>query len=319
MNSYYCPRFAVRLRTPSSFLFYFPIFLATTFLIVLGGPSSAATPTSLQPNTPQLIIPPFDIQTATPHPYLQTGLANILATRVSKKTGHIIAPHSTASDKLINLLRQQDNTTAVQKILQEKGKTYLLAGTLKEKDEGYEIAIQVFSYQSSSHTNFSQTFNQLDNALSALDELSLDIAEKTFSIPRPPEQPEVEPSNNGIEGFQTAHPERFFKEKKYGDTGNSLNNLQPEIKKSAFDGGIQSSRKDLLPSPTALAMTVGDLNNDGKNEFVILERNNLALYHRTGNSSFQRIAFQPIARHLGLHTVFLADLDHNGLQEIYIA
>ena len=49
-----------------------------------------------------------------------------------------------------------------------------------------------------------------------------------------------------------------------------------------------------------------------------MERANLALYHKGPNSSFQRIAFQPLARHLGLHTVYLADLDNNGLQEIYI-
>ncbi|MCW5209818.1 VCBS repeat-containing protein, partial [Desulfobulbus sp. US1] len=111
----------------------------------------------------------------------------------------------------------------------------------------------------------------------------------------------------------TAHPERLFKEKKHSADEITTG---PEIKNTSF--GIQSSRRDILPSSTALAMTAGDLNNDGKEEFVLLEKASVALYHRSPNSSFQRIAFQPLARHLGLHTVHLADLDNNGLLEIYI-
>ncbi len=278
-----------------------------------GTASTADTPTAARISEQQIIIPPFDVQTGTPHPHLQAGLANILATRVTKRTGHILALHSTETDRMTELLRQQDNA-AVQKIIQNMDNTYLLAGTLKEKTEGYKITIHVFSHRPAAQISLSQTFNQLDRALSALDELSLNIAEKIFSIPRPKET-QIAAETSGIEGFHTAHPERFFKEKEYSTEVTT----EPEIKNTDFGiRGIQSSQKDILPSSTALAMTVGDLNNDGKEEFVILEQANVALYHRGPNSSFQRIAFQPIARHLGLHMIYLADLDNNGLQEIYI-
>ncbi|MDU9050310.1 MAG: VCBS repeat-containing protein [Candidatus Electrothrix sp. Rat3] len=261
----------------------------------------------------QIIIPPFEVQTRTPHPHLQTGLANILATRVTKRTGHILAPHTTETDRMTELLRQQDNV-AVQKIIEEMDNTYLLAGTLKEKTEGYEITIHVFGHRPTSQIALSQTFNQLDRALSALDELSLDITEKIFSIPRPKET-QIAAENGGLEGFHTAHPERFFKEKGYSAEVTT----ESEIKNTDFGiQSIQSSTKGILPSSTPLAMAAGDLNNDGKKEFVILERAHLALYHKGMNASFQRIASQPIASHLGLHTVYLADLDNNGLQEIYI-
>ncbi|MCI5120709.1 MAG: VCBS repeat-containing protein, partial [Candidatus Electrothrix sp. AUS4] len=217
-------------------------------------------------------------------------------------------------DNLTELLHQQDNA-AVQNTLQKMQNTYLLSGTLKEKAEGYEINIQVFSHRPTAQISLTQSFNQLESALSVLDELSLDIAEKIFSIARP-KKTEVAASKDGFEGFHTAHPERIFKEKKYNIEQEIPQIAEPEVKNSGF--GIQSSRQDPLPSSTVLAMAVGDLNNDGTEEFIFLEKANLAIYHRNSNSSFQRIAFQPIARHLGLHTITLADLDQNGLLEFYI-
>ncbi|MCI5149510.1 MAG: VCBS repeat-containing protein, partial [Candidatus Electrothrix sp. MAN1_4] len=265
----------------------------------------------------QLIIPPFDVHTTTPQPHLQTGLAHILATRVTQKTNHIVTPHNATTEKLTDLLRQQDHA-AIQKILQKISNTYLLAGTLTEKEQGYEIIIHVFGHRPTAQISLSQTFNRLDQALSALDELSLDIAEKIFSIPRP-KKAKIVATGNGLEGFHTAHPERIFKEGKYNnakEVRQDTLNLKPETTRS--DLGILLSKKTILPSSTALAMAVGDLNNDGNEEFVILERANIILYHKGQDASFQRIAFQPLASHLGLHTIHLADLDKNGLQEIYI-
>ncbi len=320
MNSYHCSHFALHLRTQATLLFYTYITLIICLIAIPTLPNtgqSAESPSTAQ-NTHQdqynIIIPPFVVQTKTPQPHLQTGLANILATRVTRKTGHIIAAHNTSTDKITALLRQQDHA-AVQKILQKRGTTYLLAGTLTEKEQGYEMRVQVFGRQPAAQISLSQTFNRLDQALSAVDELSLDIAEKIFSIPRPQEA-QLVTENDGLEGFHTAHPERIFKEKKYNAQNFEKNITESEVKNSDF--GILSAKKDILPSSTALAMAVADLNNDGKEEFIILERANIALYHRAPDTSFQRIAFQPLARHLGLHTVHLADLDNNGLQEIYI-
>ncbi|MCW5201329.1 MAG: VCBS repeat-containing protein [Candidatus Electrothrix communis] len=298
---------------PQSLLILFYTLLTLIFLTIPVTASTAETTSDNQgrENEQIIIIPPFEVETKAPRPHLQTGLANILATRITKRTNHIVAPHSAEIDRITNLLLQQDNV-AVQKIIQKMANTSLLAGTLKEKEEGYEITIHVFSHRPTAQISLSQTFNQLDRALSALDELSLDIAEKIFSVPRP-KKDEVIAENGRLKGFHTAHPERLFKEKKHSADEITTG---PEIKNTSF--GIQSSRRDILPSSTALAMTAGDLNNDGKEEFVLLEKASVALYHRSPNSSFQRIAFQPLARHLGLHTVHLADLDNNGLLEIYI-
>ncbi len=308
MNSYHRHRVAVSLRTPSPLLFRFFLILIALLFTMPGTAKTADIPATVQNFEQQILIPPFEVQTKVPRPHLQTGLANILATRITKRTSQIVTPHSAKTGRLTNLLRQQNNV-AVQKIIQKMANTYLLAGTLKEKEEGYEITIHVFSHQPVAQISLSKTFNQLDRALSALDELSLDIAERIFSVPRPKK---VAAETGRIEGFHTTHPERLFKEKVYSTEVT----IEPEIKNTAF--GIQSSKKNILPSSTALAMAAGDLNNDGKEEFVLLEKAKVALYHRGPNSSFQRIAFQPLARHLGLHTVHLADLDNNGLQEIYI-
>lgn len=302
------------LRTPVSFFLCFCL-LSASFLIPAPNTAKAEeTPVTTQQSQQQILIPPFEIQTQEPHPHLQTGLANILATRVTKSTGHTIVQHSDMVDNLTELLHQQNNV-AVQNALQKIPNTSLLAGTLKEQEEGYEINIKVFGHRPSTQISLTQSFNQLESALTVLDELSLDIAEKIFSIARP-KKTEIAEKKDGLEGFYTAHPERMFKEKKYNVKQEITQNTEPEIKSSGF--GIQSSRQDPLPSSTVLAMAVGDLNNDGTKEFVSLEKASVVIYHKSPNASFQRIALQPLARHLGLHTINLADLDHNGLQEIYI-
>ncbi|MCW5212660.1 VCBS repeat-containing protein [Desulfobulbus sp. TB] len=259
------------------------------------------------------------MQTKKPQPYLQTGLANILATRITKKTGHIVASHSPTTDMLTDLLTQQ-NYIRVQKILQKMKNTYLLAGVLQERQQGYEMTIHVFEDRPKAQISLSQKFPRLDRALSTVDELAVNIAEKFFSIPRPIKD-QIIAASNGFEEFHTAHPERIFKEKKIGVNIAQPNITQPKVKNNAFSmpsASMPLSKKNILPSSTPLAMAVSDLNNDGIDEFVILERATLALYHKGPNASFQRIASQPLARHLALHTVHLADLDHNGLQEIYI-
>jgi TolB-like protein len=317
MNSYHCPHFIFRLRTQATLLFYACFTLITCLVVTPNIGQSTESPSTAQ-NSQQdqqnIIILPFEIQTKTPHPHLQSGLANILATRVSQKTGHSITTHNAHTEKLADLLRHQGNT-AVQEVIQKTGNTYLLAGTLKEQEQGYEMSIQAFGQHPTARISFSQTFNRLDQALSAANELSLDIAEKFFSVSRPKEA-QLAAETDGLEGFHTAHPERIFREKKYSAKNFEENITESEIKTSDF--GILSAKKDALPSSTAVAMAVADLNNDGKNEFIILERANLALYHKTPDASFQRIAFQPLARHLALHAMYLADFDQNGLQEIYI-
>ncbi|MCI5113387.1 MAG: VCBS repeat-containing protein [Candidatus Electrothrix sp. AW1] len=332
MNSYYWPqsfRLAPYLRNQAKRLLFVPFILIASFVACLALHSNigfAAENPAARGAEKQIIIPPFKVQTKHPQPYLQTGLANILATRITKKTGYIVASHSPTTDMLTDLLAQQ-NYIRVQKILQKMDNTYLLAGVLREKQQGYEMTIHVFEHRPKAQISLSQKFQRLDRALSTVDELAVNIAEKVFSISRPTKD-QVIPASNGFEEFHTAHPERIFKDKKFG-----ANITQPKVKDNAFSkpssgmsssGGISSSemsssKKYILPSSsTPLAIAVGDLNNDGKDEVIILERATLALYHTGPNASLQRIAFQPLASHLALHTVYLADLDHNGLQEIYI-
>ena len=326
MNSYYWTqpsRLALYLRNQVKFLFFVPCLV---LCINMGFAVENSTGAEKQ-----IIIPPFKVQTKKPQPYLQTGLANILATRITKKTGHIVASHSPITDMLTDLLAQQ-NYIRVQKILQKMDNTYLLAGVLQEKQQGYEMTIHVFEHRPKAQISLSQKFNQLDRALPTVDKLAVNIAEKIFSIPRPQKDQAIA-ADNGFEGFHTAHPERIFKEKKFSANTAQAKvqpKIQPTVKNNTLSvpssmpsasilaSGAGVSEKNVLPSSTALAMAVSDLNNDGKEEFIILERANLVLYHKGPNASFQRITFQPLARHLALHTVRLADLDHNGLQEIYI-
>jgi TolB-like protein len=260
----------------------------------------------------KMIILPFTIQTSTPQAHLRTGLTNILATRMTKRTGLVAIQRNSKRDELTTLLQQGDHQ-AIKKILKSMEGDYLLLGGLGQQEVGYEIAIHVFSRHNNAPASFSANINNLTRTLSAMDELSIDIAEKIFNIPRPEKQlGAIADNNDGMSGFQTSHPDRAYKQGLYNKEAIE----HPELaENSTFR--ILSSRRSEIISTSILAMDAGDLDGDGTEEIVVLERGNLALY-RFSADQLQRVAEQPIAAHLGLHTIYLADLDKNGLQEIYI-
>ncbi|XOF34582.1 MAG: FG-GAP repeat domain-containing protein [Candidatus Electrothrix sp. YB6] len=257
----------------------------------------------------KIIIPPFTVQTKTAETYLRTGLANILATRMAKRTGLVAVPQDIGVAEPAALVEQEDGA-AVQQIIDNVPAAYVLLGSLTEQESGYIIRIHVFSRRQQAATSFSATMSNLARALPALDDLSIDIAEQVFSKPRPEKQPEAVADTGGMDGFQTAHPERMYKEGKY-----QQQTAEPQLAESGFS--VLSARRDPLPSSSALAMDIGDLNGDGQKELVVLEHGRLNLYH-TGPNGLRRIAAQLIAHHLAPHRVYLADLDKNGRQEIYI-
>ena len=257
----------------------------------------------------KMVFLPFTIKTTPPQPYLQTGLTNILATRMTSRTGLIAVQRASATGKLATLL-QNGEQMAFREMLDNLHGDYLLIGSLEQQETGYEIMVYVFNRNRSTPSSFSRKITTLDRAIPAMDELSLDIAEKVFNKKRPEQAASTTGGGDGMGGFQTAHPDRAYREGLYG-AATILGLDGDEFK-------VISTRRSRKITTAVRAMDVGDLDGDGQVEIVLLEKGNLVLYHFTSDH-FQHLADQPVPNHLGLHGVFLADINGNGLKEIYIA
>ncbi len=294
-------------KTIRSHFFRFALLLTLVCMALPIASSVAAESDSINP-TGKMVLLPFTIQTDTPQEYLQAGLTNILATRMTNRTG-LIAIQATNTTSQLTAFLQTGDQQAFKQTLKKMGGNYLIIGSLEQQNSDYEIMIYVFSRDKNAPASFARTITTLDQAIPAMDELSIDIAEKVFNRQRPEPQVATDQSA-GISGFQTAHPDRAFREGLYQPaTILGLDNNEYKV---------LSTRRSRKMSAPIKAMDVADLDGDGTEEIVILEKGNLVIY-RFKADHFQHVTDHPIPDYLGVHAINIADIDNNGLQEIYVS
>ena len=295
-------------RMPHRPFTYVSLLLGLLLLLLPVSNSFAAEQDGMEP-AGKMVFLPFTIQTAKPQQYLQSGLTNILSTRMTNRTGLVAIQATDKTSQLTGFL-QTGNDKAFKETLKKMNGDYLIMGSLEQQTTDFEIMIYVFSHKKSAPASFIKTITTLDQAIPAMDELSIDIAEKVFNKKRPDQLISADQRDDGISGFQTAHPDRAFREGLYQPaTILGLDNNQ-------FN--VMSSRRSRKIAAPVRALDIGDLDGDGQQEIVILEKKNLAIY-RFRDDHFQHVTDNSVPSHLGVHAVNLADLDNNGFQEIYVS
>lgn len=258
----------------------------------------------------KIIFLPFAVKTQPPQDHLRSGLTNILATRLSGRTG-LTAIYGTDKTSGLEDMLQKGDRQEIKKILKTMQGDWLLIGSLEQQKDGYEILIHIFGSGRMLPASFTRTIAALDKTLPALDELSGEIADKVFSQKPPEEESAAAPAKEGVSGFQTVHPDKAWR-----DALSSSAGMPPGMTGDAFQVLAASSSGEL--SASFLAMDAGDLDGDGQEELVLLEQGRLVLC-RFGGDGFRQIAELPLPSYLGLHTVHLADLDGSKGMEIYVS
>ncbi len=256
----------------------------------------------------KIIFLPFTVKTDKPLQYLQDGLTEILATRMTNRTGLIAVHRSSETRKLAALIEQGDQQ-AFKDMLKKMHGDYLVIGSLEQQGTDYEIMIYVFNRRKPAPASFSKKITTLDRAIPAMDELSIEIAAQVFNKGEPETLVSTSPESEGISGFKTAHPDRAYREGLYQPA--TILGLDGDMFK------VLSTRRSRKISAPIRGMAVGDLDGDGTEEIVLIEHGNIILY-RFSMDHFQHVADQPLPPHLAPHAVNLADLNGNGLQEIYV-
>jgi hypothetical protein len=148
--------------------------------------------------------------------------------------------------------------------------------------------------------------------LSAIDSLSWDIAEKFFGKKRPiiTAKKDAEGIKSGLR-FQTPHPDREFKNAVISKSDDKLVGLQ-----SAGFSTVASVNTTL--DMEIRGMSIGDIDNDGKDEIVVVSNTQLAVMNGK-NGLLQVVDSLEIPGNLSVYALYFADLNKNGFLEMYIS
>ncbi|MBV5318004.1 MAG: VCBS repeat-containing protein, partial [Desulfobulbaceae bacterium] len=282
------------------------IFVALLTLLVLSTDPAPAWAKTAEPAKRQVVFLPFTVEIPGSYAYLRNGLASMLASRLASRTDIAAVPQGASTEQMAKALKSGEYAAFSQQ-LRQSGADYLIMGSLTPKGDQFELTSYVFSNAAGqAPKKFHKDVVVIDNAMTAVDEMAWEISSAVFGKAKPEESPQTKTSA----AFQTAHPERAYREGRFAGTATGL-----EV------GGrfelTGSYRSKNIPSEL-MDINAGDLNGDGTDEIVLLTSNALIIYGYT-DGQFKMIATVDLPNHLRYLSVTMADLNKNGFQEIYIS
>ncbi len=255
------------------------------------------------------IFLPFNIELSGDHQYLRDGLTSVLASRVATRTG-VRAVYGTSAAREITSYLQSGRQEKAFKALRNSGVDYLIMGSLADENGQFLLTVEVVSRKGDGKLKqFTRQVNTIEGALPAMDELAWDVSADIFGIARPKKVIASKTKGDGMSGFQTEHPDRAYKKGMYAGI------------LAGFDSGnlrlLDTRRSPKIPYGIN-DMDAGDLDGDGNVEIVMAAVDTLYIY-RYSDGHFKKIETIDLDGYLRVHAVSLADLNGNGILEIYVS
>ena len=280
------------------------VVLLAAISLTTGAAFAATKPT--EPAKHQVVFLPFTVEIPGSYAYLRQGLASMLASRLASRVDIAAVPQGAATEQMAKALKAGEYASFSQQ-LRQSGADYLIIGSLTPKGDQFEITSYVFANSAGqAQKKFQRDVATIDKVMTAIDDLAWDISSSVFGKQKPDEAPQTTKTN----AFQTAHPERAYREGRLAGSGSGLESG------GQFELTASFRSKNLLSE--VMDITAGDIDGDGKDEIVVLTKSSLIIYRQTENQ-FQMIATIDQPKHLHYLSLTLADLNKNGLKEIYIS
>ena len=290
---------------------FLPFFVFSLLCLYSTAASSLAFAAKSEPaNKRQVVFLPFSIEIPGSYTYLRNGLTSVLATRLATRANIIALPQNATTDQMAAALKS-GNYASFNQLLQQTGADYLFLGSLAAKGDQFEVTGHVFSkVAGQTPKKFTQSMRSVDDAMTAIDTMAWDISGSVFGKPKPEEVAATASQPSGSSAFQTAHPERTYRE-----------NLMSGSTTGLEAGGkfeIVTTQRSKSIALDLMDIDAGDLNGDGAGEIVLLTPSELLVY-RLSDNQYQKIATVSIPGHLRYHCLSLADLNKNGRLEMYVS
>ena len=288
------------------------IFLILLSFLALGGPARADEPA-------KVAIGPFKINAERDLAFLQEGIVDMLATRLSwEDKVTVIAQEKT--ERVAGSVVGKIDEKAAREIGTALGADYVLFGSLTIFGESVSIDARMIDVSGARApvTAFTQS-QGMDSVIPEVDAFAQDINMKVFGRGRPaaPEPPPVAKKEPGPNIY--AHPEKLLtqggEEPFVRDTETS--GLNPDFivaegqQRSAAFWKSKNFEEDLK------GLSLGDVDGDGNQETVFISSNKVFVY-RNAERVFAKVAEVPGRADNNFLGVDVADVNGNGKAEIFV-
>ena len=192
---------------------------------------------------------------------------------------------------------------------------YRVMSRLANTQDGIKISVEAFKPSGESPMQFQSVAQNSAGLISALDLLVADVGKSLF---KSQDSPEVERSLEKKESeidISTSHPDRAFK----ANRGFGLSIEQDEfIAEMAVEVRTTERFKSEYYPVQSKGMTAGDIDGDSLDEVLVAINTKLYIY-QLQDLKIKHLDTISLPGGLSVHALNVADIDNNGLMEIYIS
>jgi len=192
---------------------------------------------------------------------------------------------------------------------------YRIMSSITSAAQSVTVSASVLSPLSNDPVSFQVTAAKDDKVLTALDGLVDEIAESLFGVKTKSVKTAAVSVAAAATDFHTPHPDRQIKE----NSGFGLSITQDEfVAEMAVEVAATERYKSTILSFRTQAMTAGDIDGDSLDEILIATNVKIHIYQLRDKriNTLSAIALPAL---LKVHAVNVADLNNNGVMEIYLS
>ncbi len=267
----------------------------------------------------QVIIIPFEINAEKNLDFLKTGIQDMLSSRLSWEDKVVVMDKTAVNNTVKSLGDFKGESLALLAGGQLKA-DYIISGSVTVIGQGASIdaTIRDITGKIAPVTFFEQT-NSLGGVIPEINRFATTVNERVFQRRMEPDTSNtfqaLLQNTPAIPSVNKATPNPMFKSASSGGFDSAINpNFKTEISQN-LSTGFWKSR------PLALCITgmdVGDVNNDGIMEIVVLAKKSVIIYQIINNHMVKltEIPTNSLSYPLGLD---IGDINDNGIPEIFIS
>lgn len=260
--------------------------------------------------THRVVFVGFEKESAGRYGYLADSVHAMLVSRLASfETIEIVdsAKSLDHSQSVAGSGKKPENTRSITAI------DYFISGALFSLNSGLNIQISITpTDQGQESYDFSIVADPSISLIEDMEKLSSDIAQKVFGeTVLFPEGKAPEIDITGNQGFVTVHPEAAYKKRQHTVSFTGVEGVGIQVQE-------QSSMLEIELPGKMLAMTVDDVDSDGREEILVLTGSKIQIL-QVDNDSYILLDEFDLPANMRCHAMDVADINEDGLSEIYLS